>query len=305
MIQSPGEETRRKNENELRTTVTDLESHILKQTKIIEAVKESDHALAQRLDRRLKPKQSTSSKLKEFLQLAERDASIGSVQVARFGYRHYATPSSGSSDLMMDLALIRMGCLLGRHPQEIFLKANEKNPKILDNTTYNSWEVDGLDMDAEKQINVVAKLSPDGRYTMGYMTKFEADIKFPIYLKNGVKTVPKRSAWVLSTPILPGINYRTLPSDSGSLIIAASGWKLDGRDNKVAMPKMSNDCAEKPFVVGLLFGSSDRGGVTYCIPFDAVKSEIESLTGEEMVWPPKRSSCMQRWEEGYDDLDEQ
>lgn len=185
----------------------------MKQTEIIEAVKESDHTLAQRLDRRLEPLRSTVIKLKDSLQLTERDASIGSVRVARFGYRHYATPSSGSSDLMMDLALIRMGCLSGMHPQKIFLKTNEKTPKIPDNTTYNSWEVDGLDMDAEEQINVVAKLSRDGRYTMAYMTKFEADIEFPIYLKNGVKTVIKRSAWAVSTPVEHGINYRTLPAN--------------------------------------------------------------------------------------------
>lgn len=88
------------------------------------------------------------------------------------------------------------------------------------------------------------------------------------------------------------------------MIIAASGWKVAGLDNKVAMPKTFNNCAEKPFVVGLLFGNSSDGSVTYFIQFDAVKSEIESLTGEETVWPPKRSSCVRRWEEGYDDLDE-
>lgn len=48
----------------------------------------------------------------------------------------------------------------------------------------------------------------------------------------------------------------------------------------------------QPFVVGLLFGGSGDEDLSYFVPFDAVKSEIESLTGEEMVWPRKRSDCV-------------
>ncbi|KAI7975190.1 hypothetical protein EIK77_001876 [Talaromyces pinophilus] len=308
---SPGEETRRRNENVLCTSVTGLEGQILKQTEIIAAVQGSDPALAQRLDKHVRLIQPTVLELKDSLQLTERDATIGPVQVAKFGYSHYETPSLASSDskhtkLMMDLALIRMDCLSGEHPRDIFFKVNGEDPQILDDMTYNSWEVDSLgnSMDAEEHIVVVAKVSRRGIYTMGHVTEFKAEIEFPIDLKNGVKVLRKRSAWVVSTPFMDdqdGKDHRTRPGDSGSLIIAANGWEFDGYDTKVTMPNTLNVCAWKPFVVGLLFGSTDNGDVTYFIPFDAVKSEIESLTGEEMVWPPKRSSCIQRWEEGYDD----
>lgn len=307
VIQSPGEETRRRNENQLRTTVAELEGQILNQTKIIEAVKESDYALAQRFDKHLKLSQSTLIELKDSLQLTERDASIGPVQAARLGYSHYETASSESSDpartkLMMDLALVRMGCLSGKHPREIFLKANEEDPQILEHTTYNSWEVDSLgnSMDAEKHIKVVAKVSRQGVYAMGHVSHFKVDIDVPLQDKNGVKVLQKRSAWAISTLILNNKDS-TRAGDSGSFIIAAHGWDFAGYDNKVAMPTTLNGCAKKPFVVGLLFGTSADGELTYFIPFDAVKSEIESMTGEEMVWPPKRSSCIQRWEEGYSD----
>lgn len=312
VMQSPGVETRRKNENKLRTAVTDLDTQISKQTEIIEAVKESDPSLAQRLDKHVRLRQPTALELKDSLRLTERDATIGPVQVAKFGYRHYKSPSLASSDskhtkLMMDLALVRMDCLSGEHPRDIFLKANGEDPQIPDDMTYNSWEVDSLgkSMDAEEHIVVVAKVSRRGIYTMGHVTEFKADIKIPTELKDGVKVIRKRSAWAVSTPFMDdqdGKDHRTQPGDSGSLILAANGWEFDGYDTKVAMPNILNVCAWKPFVVGLLFGSTDKGDVTYFIPFDAVKSEIESLTGEEMVWPPKRSNCLQQWEKGcFDD----
>lgn len=308
VIQSPGEEARRRNEIELRTAITDLEGQISKQTEIIEAVKVSDSSLAERLDGHVNLIQPTLIELKASLQLTERDATIGPVQVARLGYRHYERPSLVSSGpdhtkLMMDLALIRIDCLEREHPREIFLPVNREDPRIPGDTTYNSWEVDSLGnyMDTGERISVVAKLSRQGKYTMGHVTEFKADIEFPIDLKNGAKEIRKRSAWVVSTPLNDRNDHTTQLGDSGSLVLAAHGWEFGGFDNKVAMPETLNVCAMKPFVVGLLFGSTDRGDVTYFTPFDAVKSEIESLTGEEMVWPPKRSTCIQRWEEGYMD----
>lgn len=308
VIQSPGEETRRKNEIELRTAIQKYEHEISGQADIIEAVKESDPALAQRLDKQLKVYQSTASELKDSLQLAVRDACIGSVQVAKLGYRDYENSSSASSDskrtqMMVDFALIRMYSLSRKHPREIFFKENEERPQIPANRTYNSWEVDSLGkvMDAGKRISVVAKLSRRGNYAMGHLDEFEADIKPELY-ENGDKIVRKRSAYVISTSsVEDGISDLTKPGDSGSLIIAAHGWEFAGYDNRVAMPRTLNACAAKPFVVGLLFGDTDGGRVTYFIPFDVVKSEIEALTGEEMVWPPKRSTCIQRWEEGHTD----
>lgn len=309
VIQSPGEETRRRNEIELRTAIADLEGQISKQTEIIEAVKFSDPSLAERLDGHVNLIQPTLIELKASLQLTERDATIGPVQVARLGYRHYERPSSVSSGpdytkLMMDLALIRMDCLEREHPREIFLPVNRENPRIPGDTTYNSWEVDSLgnSIDTKERISVVAKLSRQGKYTMGHVTEFKAEIEFPVDLKNGgAKEIRKRSAWVVSTPPIDGNDHRTQLGDCGSLILAAHGWEFGGSDNEVAMPKTLNVCAMKPFVVGLLFGGTDRGDVTLFTPFDTVKSEIESLTGEEMVWPPKHSTCMQRWEEGYMD----
>lgn len=100
VIQSLGEETRRRSEIELQTTIAKREDQNLKQNEKIQAVRGSDPALAQRLDRHVKLIQPTLFELIGPLRLTERNAFIGTLQVARLGYNR-ETPFSGSSDLMM------------------------------------------------------------------------------------------------------------------------------------------------------------------------------------------------------------
>lgn len=92
--------------------------------------------------------------------------------------------------------------------------------------------------------------------------------------------------------------------ESGSFIIAAAGWKYDGHDNKITKLSIrqeallgGNNDSSQPFIVGLLFGTSDDLDITYFIPFDAVKAEIEAMTGAKLVWPRKRSEALREAEE--------
>jgi hypothetical protein len=106
------------------------------------------------------------------------------------------------------------------------------------------------------------------------------------------------------------------PGDSGSFVIAAADFKYGGYSNRILMPSTgfssyANVAAPMPFIVGLLWGHSQKGGVSWMVPFDAVKQEIESMTGEKMVWPQKRTEYMKvmencRFENDMDegDMDE-
>ncbi|KAF3404888.1 hypothetical protein DPV78_002968 [Talaromyces pinophilus] len=212
---------------------------------------------------------------------------------------------------LMDLALIKMDCLTDTRAEEIYLQENADNPPIPKNTTCNFWDVDSLvnPQDAEKHIKVVSRLSRSGTYTTGIVSDFRAVTVF------GGKGQPgswEVEAWAITCPRRlhsldddePGPWPFASPGDSGSLIIAAAGWEYDGHDNKIVMLSMRqeallgrNNYSSQPFIVGLLFATSHDLDITYFIPFDAVKSEIESMTGEKLVWPQKRSESLQEAEE--------
>lgn len=91
------------------------------------------------------------------------------------------------------------------------------------------------------------------------------------------------------------------PGDSGSFVIASTRFTYGGYSNRVAMPStndsLANIAAPMPFVVGLLWGHSQNGNVSWMVPFDAVKQEIENLTGETMVWPEKRTDYLKELEQ--------
>lgn len=88
------------------------------------------------------------------------------------------------------------------------------------------------------------------------------------------------------------------PGDSGSFVMAATDFKYGGFTNRVAMPSTdeltyANVAAPMPFIVGLLWGHSQNANISWMIPFDTVKQEIEQLTGEIMVWPQKRTKYLE------------
>lgn len=85
--------------------------------------------------------------------------------------------------------------------------------------------------------------------------------------------------------------------DSGSFVMAATDFTYGGYTNRLAMPSTdgltyANVAAPMPFIVGLLWGHSQNAHISWMIPFDAVKQEIELLTGEIMVWPQKRTEYL-------------
>lgn len=220
--------------------------------------------------------------------------------------------SRRTKKLLMDLALIQMDCLADTRPQEIYWQENATRPLIRKNTTCNFWDVDSLGnaQETKEHIKVVARLSRSGSYTMGIVSDFRAVTVF------GEEDQPgswKVEAWAITCPRrmdsvsegtanqwLMGKDWQPFAKagDSGSFIIAAAGWEYDGHDNKIIMlPKrqeafLDNGLSHQPFIVGLLFGASPQLDLAYFIPFDAVKSEIESMTGEKLVWPQKRSEAL-------------
>ncbi|KAI7968691.1 hypothetical protein EIK77_005707 [Talaromyces pinophilus] len=212
---------------------------------------------------------------------------------------------------LMDLALIKMDCLTDTRAEEIYLQENADNPPIPKNTTCNFWGVDSLvnPQDAEKHIKVVSRLSRSGSYTMGIVSDFRA---VTVVGEKGLPGSWEVESWAITCPRRlhsldddePGPWPFASPGDSGSFIIAAAGWEYDGHDNKITMLSMRqeallgrNNYSSQPFIVGLLFATSHDLDITYFIPFDAVKSEIESMTGEKLVWPQKRSEALQEVEE--------
>lgn len=107
---------------------------------------------------------------------------------------------------------------------------------------------------------------------------------------------------------IPSLDDITPPAfcekgDSGAFVIASTTFEYGSYFNKVAMPSTedfstyANVLAPMPFVVGMVWGSSKNAGVSFIVPFDAVKQEIEKLTGETMVWPQKRTEYLRELEQ--------
>lgn len=266
----------------------------------VDAWEEEDPDLAQ-IKSMLESGESELASAESTLELIDKQGPyIGSVYNASIGNTVYSTASS-QSEIMMDLALIKMHCLGAERPEKIYLKEHKpKNyllPRILPGAVCDTWETDSLgvlhDGDGKHHIKVVGKLSRTGEYTFGIVHEFRA-VTFP-FMENGVENKKKHYAWVVSNPA----SYSTQTTfsregDSGSFVIAAADWDYCDYDNRVEMPSPQAPLktryrSDLPFVVGLLFGGSKNEELSYFIPFDAVKSEIESLTGEKMVWPRKRS----------------
>lgn len=197
----------------------------------------------------------------------------------------------------MDLALIKMDCPGAEKPEKIYLKEKTTPPRIPPHVVCETWETDSLgvshDGDDKNHIKVVGKLSRTGVYSFGIVDDFRA-VTFP-FMENGVQTKEKHYAWVVSHPAAYARGPFSEAGDSGSFVIAAADWKYSDYDNAVAMPSPQAPlgtrykASTRPFVVGLIFGGTEDGTLSYFMPSDAVKSEIESLTREKLVWPRKRS----------------
>ncbi|OKL57563.1 hypothetical protein UA08_07258 [Talaromyces atroroseus] len=172
-IQSPDVECRRQHETLLLNRITKTKERIQTTLDIVDAVKETEPSLSQRLENSLILNQPRLASLTRDLQ---------------------------TDKLMMDLALIKVDCLADKRPQEVYWQKSAVNPPIWEDTTCNFWEVDSLaaSKDAEKHINVVAKLSRSGAYTMGVVSGFKADT-IPFY-KNGQPTLKKVEAWAITCP---------------------------------------------------------------------------------------------------------
>lgn len=281
------------------------ESRIQMQHELINTIQERDPVLCQRMAKSLTINESTLASLKKDLGLVQSNLHIGSVYNAKLGHTDYTTTSRWTQKLAMDLALVKLkpDRLGHEEPHKIYWKENADTPRIPKNTTCNFWEVDSLGarQKANEHINVVSRLSRLGSYTMGIVSEFKAEtLEFK---EDGREGKMRGVAWVITCPrrhLNPNEQDAwpfAAAGDSGSFIIAAAGWKYDGKDNKITMlsqkeAAVTNDPSKHPFIVGLLFGVSCASNIALFIPFDAVKSEIESMTGEKLVWPQKRSEAL-------------
>lgn len=149
----------------------------------------------------------------------------------------------------MDVALIKMGCLADKRPQEIYWQENDVEPRIKKNTTCNLWDSLGNSQDAEKHIKVVSRLSRSGFYTRGIVSDFKAVTVFEgkgqpassslegeawaISCPRKFDSVAeaRRTQWLMGKDVYPFCRA----GDSGSFVIAAAGWEYDGHDNKISM----------------------------------------------------------------------
>ncbi|GAM35273.1 hypothetical protein TCE0_017r03476 [Talaromyces pinophilus] len=323
VMQSPAEDFRETNKFKLCKIIPPLEKTVREHKVMIEALKAEhpikDPTLVERLERNLRKNEKDLAPLKSDLHFIEQDPRIGSVHHARLGARNVGSTTSPNRAIV-DIALVKMSCLAGKSPEEIFLKTNSVDPWIGRRKTCNFWEVDSLGEhnNPEKHINVVAKVSKSGTYSTGIVSAFKAHI-FDGLRKNGVKTGEKLYAWTIlsrrgyTKPRGPldmlynpdeSVNTFTSLGDSGSYIMAAADWECGGHDNRVAMPSekvklLGGVDGREPFVVGLLFGAHTTDDVTYFMSMDMVKSEIESMTGEKMVWPQNRTEYLEKLEQGH------
>ncbi|RAO64961.1 uncharacterized protein BHQ10_000973 [Talaromyces amestolkiae] len=299
-FQSPSGSRRIKHETVLLNEIAKAESRIQTQHEIIESIQEQDPVLFQRLGKSLSINQANLAFLKKDLQLVQSDLHIGSVYKVKLGHSEYKTTAGQTERLVMDLALLKIkpDCLAHEKPHEIHWKENFEDPIIEKDTTCHFWEVDSLG----EHIKVVSRLSRSGSYTMGTVSNFQAYCVE--HEEEGRSGEFKGFAWVITCPRRHGNPDEpdarrpfAAPGDSGSFVIAAADWKYDGKENKITMlpsreAAVTNDPSQHPFTVGLLFGASDSSDIALFIPFDAVKSEIESMTGEKLVWPQKRTASL-------------
>ncbi|KAH8696534.1 hypothetical protein BGW36DRAFT_360361 [Talaromyces proteolyticus] len=315
-IQSPPEKHRRESESQLRYGFTQAQSDISMWNEVIEAANETDPYLTDKLQKLLSVAERENAARNHALQRLQKDVCVGATQAATLGWRNYQIDST-EHELLMDIGLISVDSLAATHPKEVHVKTSncilltkEGLPCISEYDSFDTWEVEGLGRHphTEPHIKVVAKLGQKSDLTIGIINDFRAIINIPLY-NNGVRSLRSLSAWSISTPYkwtLPVGGSKDVPTlakpgDSGSFVIAAADWNFEGNDNEV--PMLANSILHqdrKPFVVGLLWGTSESGKLAYFIPFDAVKEEIESLTGEEMVWPKKRSEAIPIWEKCHD-----
>lgn len=235
-------------------------------------------------DRKLKimrRKQADLAEMEEALELSRKDPTIGSIVAAVLGDRRQFIDNI-EYDMATDIALIEVNPQLPPDASQIQMPRNTWKPRINPGTVCDMWQVQGLgNEDKGEHIRVVAKRGRTTGYTMGLVHKIQCDIKLPLAGVDPDER-PIVSAW--SVLNLRGHNTFCQPGDSGSLIIAATGWHFEDEDD---MLRIGHD-RSNPFVVGLLFASSGDGKLTYFVPWDVVKEKIEDLTGADMVWPTHR-----------------
>lgn len=265
---------------------------------IIDARQEEDLDLVLQTKEFPESYESDLASAKSTLELMEQDPYVGSAHKASLGHMVYHTASS-QCEIMMDLALIKMDCPGAERLEKIYLKKKTKPPIILPGSVCGFWETDSLGVshqgDGKNHIKVVGKLSRTGTYSFGIVNDFKS-VLFPFIEEDLLKTGKKTYTWAVSSDT-EGKPF-SIDGDSGSFVIAAPDWECHDHDNRVAMPSpqtlemMTGDKFMHPFVVGLLFATTEKPPLSYFTPFDAVKSQVESLTGEKLVWPEKRSDSV-------------
>lgn len=318
-MQSPSAGTQVADVDRLQARIKILEKELQTLKSIKKKRRGHNAPIAQHTRRAIEIKEKELTWYYTHLQDIEKNMCIGVVQNAMHGAEEYlnSEPRHGSDFQLMDLALITMDC---DEPWERPLMESADEPKIPKGTPYHSWEGDhlGNPNDAEQHIKVVAKLGK-GFYRMGVVSEFHAYMA--VRPEHGpLKTVytqpilrPPRFQKGKGTEVEVGDlarqEFETPPQaffehgDSGAFVIASTEFTYGDYSNRVAMPSTqgfssyANVAAPMPFVVGVGWGLSENVGISWMMPFGAVKQEIENLTGETMVWPQKRTEYLKELEQ--------
>lgn len=298
-IQSPPEKYRHDLEEKLATAAAKLRQEIARRQEIHDAELERDSRLSRSCANYIAKNRPLLEQTEICIRILQQNPHVGPVAAIGFGRREYLS-NSIQHQLMMDVGLINLNPSFGKNPQnELYFPEEDYFNGGVANC--NTWSVEGLG----KDVKVVAKLGRVGSRSWGIVNSFRADIMLPLYVNNvgGPRIV---SGWAVSTPwpwakdsvtMLNSekpVEHFALPGESGSFIVASARWSVPDNElesiNDIAS-WLCPDADDEVFVVGLLFaGNQVESDLGYFIPFDAVKKEIEDLTGEEMVWPRDRSN---------------
>jgi hypothetical protein len=335
-MQSPSRGTQEGDVDKLYNSISTLEKDIMSMRTVVEATKEQNVRLWQDTKKALEIKERELAFYRTHLDLIEKDRYIGLVQNAKLGHGNYflSCPWQDKLEHVMDVALITMN-LDQPWALPLMESAHEPKIREGTSYYCWEGDYLGNPNDTENHIKVVAKLGK-GVYRMGVVSEFVAIIFYggdwrpaftraivqpPQYeLADGTGTanidLEKIERAIIEAWETGSADHESdidswdtetsdpifcEPGDSGAFVIAAADFKYGAYNNRVAMPSTeffsyASIAAGMPFLVGMLWGHSQRGNLSWIIPFEAVKQEIESLTGEEMAWPQKRTEYLKELE---------
>ncbi|KAH8689558.1 hypothetical protein BGW36DRAFT_433562 [Talaromyces proteolyticus] len=181
----------------------------------------------------------------------------------------------------MDIALVDATDVVP-HPDNVCVP----DYKLVSLETLKTWaDVEALFANAHQAdvTQIVTKFGRGAGFTQGMLDGIKVDINLSLAHNEQEQIV---SAWAVRS--FPTRGSFLLSGDSGSFIFTREYWKVPGFKDvlKIPLPKIRNRPRDL-IVLGLLFARSLDAELAYFIPFEAVKKEVEAMTGGEVTWPVK------------------